>query len=103
MAQGVALGAKRLGCRAVIVMPITTPRVKVDAVQALGGEVVLHGDSYSDAHAHALTLQHKQRLSFVHPFDDPDVIAAKAPLAWRSRDSTRARSTPCLSPSVAVA
>jgi threonine dehydratase len=76
-AQGVALSAKRLGCRAVVVMPITTPRVKVDAVLALGGEVVMHGDSYSDAHAHALTLQRKQRLSFVHPFDDPDVIAGQ--------------------------
>jgi len=76
-AQGVALAAKRLGCRAVVVMPVTTPRLKVDAVQALGGEVVLHGDSYSDAHAHALTLQRKQRLNFVHPFDDPDVIAGQ--------------------------
>ena len=76
-AQGVALAAKRLGCRAVVVMPVTTPRVKVDAVQALGGEVVLHGDSYSDAYAHALTLQRKQRLTFVHPFDDPDVIAGQ--------------------------
>ncbi|HSW23776.1 MAG TPA: threonine ammonia-lyase, biosynthetic [Burkholderiaceae bacterium] len=76
-AQGVALAAKRLGCRAVVVMPVTTPRVKVDAVQALGGEVVLHGDSYSDAYARALTLQRKQRLSFVHPFDDPDVIAGQ--------------------------
>ncbi|HEY6511236.1 MAG TPA: threonine ammonia-lyase, biosynthetic [Burkholderiaceae bacterium] len=76
-AQGVALAAKRLGCRAVVVMPVTTPRVKVDAVQALGGDVVLHGDSYSDAYAHALTLQRKQRLSFVHPFDDPDVIAGQ--------------------------
>jgi threonine dehydratase len=76
-AQGVALSAKRLGCRAVVVMPVTTPRLKVDAVQALGGEVVLQGDSYSDAYAHALTLQRKQRLSFVHPFDDPDVIAGQ--------------------------
>jgi threonine dehydratase len=76
-AQGVALGAKRLGCKAVIVMPVTTPRVKVDAVLALGGEVVIHGDSYSDAYAHALALQRKQRLNFVHPFDDPDVIAGQ--------------------------
>jgi hypothetical protein len=53
-AQGVALGAHKLGCRAVIVMPTTTPQVKVDAVRALGGEVVLHGDSYSDAYEHAL-------------------------------------------------
>ncbi|HEX6017089.1 MAG TPA: threonine ammonia-lyase, biosynthetic [Burkholderiaceae bacterium] len=76
-AQGVALAAKRLGCRAVVVMPVTTPRVKVDAVQALGGEVVLHGDSYSDAYEHALKLQRRERLSFVHPFDDPDVIAGQ--------------------------
>jgi threonine dehydratase len=56
---------------------VTTPRLKVDAVKVLGGDVVLHGDSYSDAYAHALTLQRKQRLSFVHPFDDPDVIAGQ--------------------------
>ncbi len=76
-AQGVALGARRLGCRAVIVMPVTTPRVKVDAVQALGGEVVLHGDSYSDAHVHALEVQKAEGLTFVHPFDDPEVIAGQ--------------------------
>ena len=76
-AQGVALGARRLGCRAVIVMPVTTPRVKVDAVQALGGEVVLHGDSYSDAYVHAVELQKAEGLTFVHPFDDPDVIAGQ--------------------------
>jgi threonine dehydratase len=80
-AQGVALAAKRLGCRAVIVMPVTTPRLKVDAVQALGGEVVLQGDSYSDAHGHALSLQAEQGLSFVHPFDDPDVIAGQGTVA----------------------
>jgi threonine dehydratase len=76
-AQGVALGARKLGCRAVIVMPVTTPRVKVDAVQALGGEVVLHGDSYSDAYVHAVELQKAEGLTFVHPFDDPDVIAGQ--------------------------
>ncbi|MBL8334306.1 MAG: threonine ammonia-lyase, biosynthetic [Rubrivivax sp.] len=76
-AQGVALGAKRLGCRAVIVMPVTTPRVKVDAVQALGGEVVLHGDSYSDAYLHAVDMQQREGMTFVHPFDDPDVIAGQ--------------------------
>jgi threonine dehydratase len=76
-AQGVALSAARLGCRAVIVMPVTTPGVKIDAVRARGAEVVLHGDSYSDAYAHALTLQKKQKLTFVHPFDDPDVIAGQ--------------------------
>src|SRR4051812_20780733 len=76
-AQGVALGARRLGCRAVVVMPVTTPRVKFDAVLALGADAVLHGDSYSDAYAHALILQRQQRLTFVHPFDDPDVIAGQ--------------------------
>ncbi|MBI1892424.1 MAG: threonine ammonia-lyase, biosynthetic [Burkholderiales bacterium] len=76
-AQGVALGAKRLGCRAVIVMPTTTPQVKVDAVKARGGEVVLQGDSYSDAYQHALTLEKKLKLTFVHPFDDPYVIAGQ--------------------------
>ena len=76
-AQGVALGAKRLGCRATVVMPVTTPKVKVDAVRALGAEVCLHGESYSDAHAHAKTLEAQQQLTFVHPFDDPDVIAGQ--------------------------
>jgi threonine dehydratase len=62
-------------------MPVTTPRLKVDAVQALGGEVVLHGDSYSDAHGHAVELQATQGLTFVHPFDDPDVIAGQGTVA----------------------
>lgn len=76
-AQGVALAAQRMGTRAVIVMPITTPQVKVDAVRALGGEVELAGDSYSDAYARALQLQREQGLTFVHPFDDPLVIAGQ--------------------------
>ena len=76
-AQGVALAAKRLGCRAEIVMPVTTPQLKVNAVRALGGHVVLHGDSYSDAYAHALELERERGLTFVHPFDDPDVIAGQ--------------------------
>jgi threonine dehydratase len=76
-AQGVALAASRLGCRAVIVMPTTTPPVKIEAVKARGGEVVLHGDSYTDAYNHAITLEKKQKLTFVHPFDDPDVIAGQ--------------------------
>jgi len=80
-AQGVALGARRLGCRAVIVMPITTPSVKIDAVRALGGEVVLQGDSYSDAYQHALQLKAEGGLTFVHPFDDPDVIAGQGTIA----------------------
>ena len=80
-AQGVALAAQKLGCRAVIVMPVTTPQVKVEAVAARGAEVVLHGDSYSDAYAHALELQAKKKLTFVHPFDDPDVIAGQGTIA----------------------
>ena len=80
-AQGVALSASRLGTRAVIVMPTTTPQVKIDAVKGLGGEVVLFGDSYSDAYNHSVALQKKQGLSFVHPFDDPDVIAGQGTIA----------------------
>jgi threonine dehydratase len=76
-AQGVALAAQHLEGRAVIVMPLTTPQVKVDAVRDRGAEVVLHGDSYSDAYARALELQAKRKLTFVHPFDDPDVIAGQ--------------------------
>ncbi len=80
-AQGVALGARRLGCRATIVMPVTTPKVKIDAVRALGGDVTLFGDSYSDAYVHAKTLEAQQSLTFVHPFDDPDVIAGQGTIA----------------------
>ena len=80
-AQGVALSASKLGARALIVMPTTTPQVKVDAVRGFGGEVVLFGESYSDAYTHALTLQKQQGLTFVHPFDDPDVIAGQGTIA----------------------
>ena len=80
-AQGVALVARKLGTRAVVVMPVTTPRLKIDAVRGFGGEVVLHGDSYSDAYLHALELQAQQGLTFVHPFDDPDVIAGQGTIA----------------------
>lgn len=76
-AQGVAFSARRLGTRAVIVMPTTTPQLKVEAVRNLGGEVVLAGESYSDAYEHALVLMQEQGLTFVHPFDDPDVIAGQ--------------------------
>ena len=80
-AQGVAMSAHTLGTRAVVVMPTTTPQLKVDAVKALGGEVVLFGDSYSDAYTHAAALEKKQGLTFVHPFDDPDVIAGQGTIA----------------------
>ncbi|HEY9736143.1 MAG TPA: threonine ammonia-lyase, biosynthetic [Trichocoleus sp.] len=76
-AQGVALGAHRLGTRAIIVMPTTTPQVKVDAVRSRGGEVVLHGETYDDAYAHARQLEAEKGLTFIHPFDDPDVIAGQ--------------------------
>ncbi|BAS57755.1 MULTISPECIES: threonine ammonia-lyase, biosynthetic [Leptolyngbya] len=76
-AQGVALGAKRLGTTAIIVMPVTTPQVKIDAVRSRGGEVVLHGDTYDDAYAYARQLEAEKGLTFVHPFDDPDVIAGQ--------------------------
>jgi threonine dehydratase len=76
-AQGVALAAARVGCRAVIVMPLSTPGIKVEAVRRRGGEVVLFGDSFDEAYAHALELEKSERLTFVHPFDDPDVIAGQ--------------------------
>jgi len=76
-AQGVAYSARQLGLRATIVMPQTTPQIKVDAVRALGAEVVLVGDSYSEAQAHCDTLIAQTGMSFVHPFDDPLVIAGQ--------------------------
>jgi threonine dehydratase len=76
-AQGVALAAQKLGCRAVIVMPVTTPRIKVEAVLARGAEVVLHGDTYDEAYARARALKRRRGLAFVHPYDDPDVIAGQ--------------------------
>ena len=80
-AQGVAMSARKLGTRAVVVMPTTTPQVKVDAVRALGGDVQLQGESYSDAYDCAVQLQQEQGLTFVHPFDDPDVIAGQGTIA----------------------
>jgi len=76
-AQGVALAAQKLGCRALIVMPVTTPRIKIEAVKSRGATVVLHGDSYSDAYKKALQLKRARGLTFVHPYDDPDVIAGQ--------------------------
>ncbi len=79
-AQGVALSANKMGCKATIVMPTTTPQVKIEAVKRFGQravEIVLHGSSYSDAYTHALELETKHKLTFVHPFDDPDVIAGQ--------------------------
>jgi threonine dehydratase len=76
-AQGVALSAQKLGCRAVIVMPTTTPGIKIDAVRRRGGEVVLAGESFDEACTHALELEKAEKLTFVHPFDDPEVIAGQ--------------------------
>ena len=76
-AQGVALAAQKLGCAAVIVMPSTTPKIKVDAVKARGAEVHLHGDTYDEAHVEAKRLAKARRLGFVHPYEDPDVIAGQ--------------------------
>ena len=80
-AQGVALAAQRLGCKAVIVMPVTTPRIKTSAVAARGAEVQLHGDSYHEAYLHARELARRRGLTFVHPYDDPLVIAGQGTIA----------------------
>jgi threonine dehydratase len=76
-AQGVALAAQKLNCTAIIVMPATTPEIKVAAVAARGAKVVLHGDSFDEAFAHSQKLLIKQRLTYIHPFDDPLVIAGQ--------------------------
>ncbi len=76
-AQGVALSAQRRGIRSVIVMPLSTPSIKVNAVKALGGEVVLSGDDFDQAYEHAVQMAREQSLTFIHPFDDPDVIAGQ--------------------------
>jgi threonine dehydratase len=80
-AQGVALAAQRLGVHALIVMPVTTPAIKVDAVRDLGAEIVLHGSSYDDAKARADDLSAERGLVYVHPFDDPEVIAGQGTVA----------------------
>ncbi|HUF81378.1 MAG TPA: threonine ammonia-lyase, biosynthetic, partial [Burkholderiales bacterium] len=76
-AQGVALAAQRLGCRATIVMPVTTPQIKISAVKARGATVLLRGDSYDEAHDYARALGRRRGLAFVHPYDDPAVIAGQ--------------------------
>jgi threonine dehydratase len=80
-AQGVSLSARKLGIRAVIVMPKTTPRIKIDAVRRLGGEVILHGTSVDDARLRAEAMAVDEDLTFVHPYDDPDVIAGQGTVA----------------------
>ena len=88
-AQGVALAASRLGIRAVIVMPTTTPAIKIRSVKRLGGEVVLHGDAFDDARAHAQILMEKENLVFIHPFDDPLVIAGQGTIGMEIMRQSR--------------
>lgn len=80
-AQGVALSAQRLGIAATIVMPVTTPPIKIDAVRYWGGTVMLHGDNFDEAYEYARTLEREQGLTFVHPYDDPEVIAGQGTVA----------------------
>ena len=80
-AQGVALAAKKLNIEATIVMPIVTPNIKVQAVKALGGEIVFYGDTYDDAYKHARKLEQKKSLIFIHPYDDIEVIIGQATIA----------------------
>jgi threonine dehydratase len=88
-AQGVALAAQKLKCRAVIVMPTTTPAIKINAVKARGAEVILFGDSYSDAYVKALELEKAENLTFVHPYDDVDVIAGQGTIAMEILDQCK--------------
>ena len=80
-AQGVALGAQKLGIKATIVMPVTTPSIKVDAVRSRGAMVILVGDTFDEAAAKARQLEEAKDLTFIHPFDDPDVIAGQGTVA----------------------
>jgi len=80
-AQGVALAANKLGIPATIVMPTTTPSIKVESVTRLGGKTVLFGDTYDEAYQHSLQLAEQQKLSYVHPYDDEDVIAGQGTVA----------------------
>lgn len=90
-AQGVALAAREKGIRAVVVMPVTTPSIKIDAVRSLGGEVVLHGDTYDDAYSRARELEEEEKLTFIHPFDDPDVIAGQGTIGMEILGQTDER------------
>ena len=80
-AQGVALSAKKLGLKAIIVMPMTTPKIKIDAVKSLKAKVILHGDAYDDAYEFAKLKAKKEHLDFIHPYDDLDVIAGQGTIA----------------------
>ena len=76
-AQGVALVARRLNCKATIVMPVTTPQIKIQAVEAYGANIILHGDSFDDAYAQAMLLAEQKKLTFIPPYDDPEIIAGQ--------------------------
>ena len=89
-AQGVALSAQVLGCQAIIVMPATTPQIKVDAVAKRGADVVLFGDSYDDAYHHAKAIAKKGKMVFVHPYDDPEVIAGQGTIGMELMRQSRA-------------
>jgi len=89
-AQGVALSAQVLGCEATIVMPATTPAIKVDAVAKRGATVVLHGDSYDDAYKHAKGIARAEKKTFVHPYDDPEVIAGQGTIGMELLRQSRA-------------
>ncbi|SMN16405.1 Threonine dehydratase biosynthetic [uncultured Candidatus Thioglobus sp.] len=80
-AQGVAMSATKLGIKSVIVMPLSTPKIKVNAVKQLGGKVILYGDMYDDAYQHAKQLEQEQDLVFIHPYDDIEVMAGQATIA----------------------
>jgi threonine dehydratase len=88
-AQGVALSAQKLKCAATIVMPVTTPQIKVAAVATRGATVVLHGDSYDEAYTHAQQIARERGLTFVHPYDDPDIIAGQGTIAMEILRQTR--------------
>ncbi len=88
-AQGVALAGQKLKCRATIVMPVTTPQIKVAAVAGRGARVILHGDTFDEAYAHSLMLERRDELTFVHPYDDPDVIAGQGTIAMEILSQTQ--------------
>ncbi|HQZ15155.1 MAG TPA: threonine ammonia-lyase, biosynthetic [Acidimicrobiia bacterium] len=81
-AQGVALSAKKLKLKAIVVMPLTTPQIKIDAVKAYGAKVVLHGDSFSDCYEHSVSIARETGMTFVHPFDDEKVIEGQGTIAF---------------------
>tara|TARA_B110000263_G_scaffold249000_1_gene265325 strand:+ start:698 stop:1570 length:873 start_codon:yes stop_codon:yes gene_type:complete len=88
-AQGVALSSKKLGIKATIVMPKTTPKIKINAVKSLGGQVILHGDTYDDAYDFAIEKSKNEKLEFIHPYDDLDVIAGQGTIALEIIDQIK--------------